>query len=71
MIPTPYKRTPIEFKQYEPKKMVRHTAPVPEALEKHRDLRQQVLDLMDRMSMPNFSKEIIKDKLWGIYLQLK
>lgn len=71
MSKAPYIRKPIEFKQYPQKKLVRITAPVPEAMDKHRDVKQQVLDLMDKMSMPNFSKEIIKDKLWNIYQQLK
>lgn len=69
--PKPYIRKPIEFKKHKLKAPVRNAAPVPEVREKQRELKQQVLDLMDKVNTPSHTKEVIRDKLWGIYLQLK
>lgn len=42
-----------------------------EALQKHKEIKRDLLDLMGKVSTPNVTKDKIKDELFKIYVKLK
>ena len=44
---------------------------IAEAIEKHRTAKFELLKLMDRLEMYNYSREKIKAELFELYLKLK
>ena len=42
-----------------------------ESLEKHREIKQELLTLMGEFNKPNMSKTLLKDELFKLYIKLK
>jgi len=42
-----------------------------EAIEKHRELKKSLLDLMDKSSSPDMTKAKIQAEMFKLYLELK
>lgn len=66
-----YKREPITFKNSIPSHTRLKDLPINEAYRLHREAKKDLLDLLDVMSMPNYTKDRIKDELFKIFLKLK
>lgn len=42
-----------------------------EAMDKHRELKARMLKLLERCSMPNYTKQKLQDELFKLYKELK
>lgn len=63
-------RKPLVFKTY-PNQKVKVKLNLKEALEMHREIKTDILDLLAKANQPNMTKQTVMDELFKIYTKVK